>query len=159
MAAALLGGVITAVAVSSLYDERSLGTRIDDSVATARDSLQTGVPNATGAVGTAVGSTTADTVRAANRLAEVVDDAAISAKVRTALAAPTTPNFGMRAPNSSVLAVEVDREAAAGPGPCTRTRTRLTFTACWHPQAVWGLLYWYALAPAHLFIFGLMASP
>ena len=43
MAAALLGGVITAVAVSSLYDERSLGTRIDDSVATACDSLQTGV--------------------------------------------------------------------------------------------------------------------
>ena len=157
MAAALLGGVITAVAVSSLYDERSLGTRIDDRVATARDSLQTGVQNATGAVGTAVNSPTADTVRAANRMAEAVDDAAISAKVRTALAAPTTPNFGMRGPNSSVLAVEVDRGAAAGPGPSTRTR--LTFTACWHPQAVWGLLYWYALAPAHLVNFGLMASP
>ena len=35
----------------------------------------------------AVGSATADTVRAANRMAEEVDDAAISAKVRTALAA------------------------------------------------------------------------
>ena len=53
MVAALLVAAITAVAVSSLYDERSLGTRIDDSVATARDSLQTGVQNATGAVGTA----------------------------------------------------------------------------------------------------------
>ena len=39
------------------------------------------------AVGTAVGSATADTVRAANRMAKAVDDTAISAKVRTALAA------------------------------------------------------------------------
>ena len=38
-------------------------------------------------MGTAVGSATADTVRAANRMAEEVNDAAISAKVRTALAA------------------------------------------------------------------------
>ena len=43
MAAALLVAAITAVAVSSLYDERSLGTRIDDSVATACDSLQASV--------------------------------------------------------------------------------------------------------------------
>ena len=26
--------------------------------------------------------------------------------------------------------------------------------AHWHPAGVWGLLYWYALLPAHLFIFG-----
>ena len=26
--------------------------------------------------------------------------------------------------------------------------------AYWHPAGVWGLLYWYALLPAHLFIFG-----
>ena len=55
-------------------------------MATARDSLQTGVQNAIGALGTAVGSATADTVRAANRMAEAVDDTAISAKVRPALA-------------------------------------------------------------------------
>ena len=31
--------------------------------------------------------------------------------------------------------------------------TRVGVTAYWHPQGVWGLLYWYALVPAHLFIF------
>jgi uncharacterized protein YbjT (DUF2867 family) len=60
-----------------------------------------------------------------------------------------TLHFGMRAPGSGVLEFEVDPELAAHPGH----RTRLTITAYWHPQGVWGLLYWYALAPAHLFIF------
>jgi len=60
-----------------------------------------------------------------------------------------TLHFGMRAPGSGVLEFEVDPETAPTPGH----RTRLTITAYWHPQGVWGLLYWYALAPAHLFIF------
>jgi uncharacterized protein YbjT (DUF2867 family) len=60
-----------------------------------------------------------------------------------------TLHFGMRAPGSGVLEFEVDPEPAPAPG----RRTRLTITAYWHPQGVWGLLYWYALAPAHLFIF------
>ncbi len=59
-----------------------------------------------------------------------------------------TLNFGMRAPGSGVLEFEIDPEPA-GAAP----RTRLTITAYWHAQGVWGLLYWYALAPAHLFIF------
>ncbi len=29
----------------------------------------------------------------------------------------------------------------------------LTETAYWHPQGVWGLLYWAVLVPFHLFIF------
>ena len=41
-------------------------------------------------------------------------------------------------------------------GPRAPGQTRLTITAYWHPQGVWGLLYWYALVPAHLFIFRLM---
>jgi uncharacterized protein YbjT (DUF2867 family) len=60
-----------------------------------------------------------------------------------------TLHFGMRAPGSGVLEFEVDPEPAPNPGHSTR----LTITAYWHPQGVWGLLYWYALAPAHLFIF------
>jgi uncharacterized protein YbjT (DUF2867 family) len=60
-----------------------------------------------------------------------------------------TLHFGMRAPGSGVLEFEVDPEPAPTPGP----RTRLTITAYWHPQGVWGLLYWFALAPAHVFIF------
>ena len=30
----------------------------------------------------------------------------------------------------------------------------LSLNGYWHPAGVWGLLYWYALLPAHLFIFG-----
>jgi uncharacterized protein YbjT (DUF2867 family) len=57
-----------------------------------------------------------------------------------------TLNFGMRSPGSGVLELEVDPDA--GPG-----RSRITVTAYWHPQGVWGLLYWYALVPAHLVLF------
>jgi uncharacterized protein YbjT (DUF2867 family) len=59
-----------------------------------------------------------------------------------------TLNFGMRAPGSGVLEFEIEPDST-GAAP----HTRLTITAYWHPQGVWGLLYWYALAPAHLFIF------
>jgi len=52
--------------------------------------------------------------------------------------------FGMRAPGSGVLEFELEPE---GQG------TRIRATAYWHPAGVWGLLYWYALVPAHLFIF------
>jgi hypothetical protein len=31
-------------------------------------------------------------------------------------------------------------------------------TACFAPRGLWGLLYWYAMFPAHLFIFGDMAK-
>jgi len=56
-----------------------------------------------------------------------------------------TLHFGMRAPGSGVLEFEIDPE----PGGLTR----LGVTAYWHPQGVWGLLYWYAMIPAHLFLF------
>ena len=34
--------------------------------------------------------------------------------------------------------------------------TRLSATAYWHPAGVWGILYWYLLVPAHLYIFKCM---
>jgi uncharacterized protein YbjT (DUF2867 family) len=64
-----------------------------------------------------------------------------------------TLHFGMRAPGSGVLELEVDPLPASLPD----ARTRLTITAYWHPQGVWGLLYWYALVPMHLFIFRAMS--
>jgi hypothetical protein len=63
-----------------------------------------------------------------------------------------TLHFGMRAPGSGVMELEV------APEPTLSHSTRLTVTAYWHPQGVWGLLYWYALVPAHLFIFRAMAG-
>lgn len=53
--------------------------------------------------------------------------------------------FGMKAPGSGVLEFELTPEAAG--------RTRITITAYFHPAGVWGLLYWYALAPTHGFLF------
>ncbi len=69
-----------------------------------------------------------------------------------------TLHFGMRAPGSGVLEFELDPETGPGPAPAAGPRTRLTITAYWHPQGGWGLLYWYALVPAHLFIFRAMAQ-
>jgi hypothetical protein len=54
-------------------------------------------------------------------------------------------NFGMRAPGSGILEFELEPLPGGG--------TRLTETAYWHPAGFWGLLYWYALVPFHLFIF------
>jgi uncharacterized protein YbjT (DUF2867 family) len=56
-----------------------------------------------------------------------------------------TLSFEMRAPGAGILEFEIE--------PCGDGTTRLTETAYWHPQGVWGLLYWYALVPAHLFLF------
>jgi uncharacterized protein YbjT (DUF2867 family) len=55
-----------------------------------------------------------------------------------------TLHFGMRAPGTGILEFELE------PGPAGTT---LNETAYWHPAGFWGLVYWYALAPFHLFIF------
>jgi uncharacterized protein YbjT (DUF2867 family) len=56
-----------------------------------------------------------------------------------------TLHFGMEAPGSGVLEFELE--------PLDDDHTRVTATAYWHPRGVWGLAYWYALVPAHLFLF------
>ena len=56
-----------------------------------------------------------------------------------------TLHFGMKAPGSGVLEFEIDPRPDGG--------SRIAVTAYWHPQGVWGLLYWYAMIPAHLFLF------
>ena len=61
-----------------------------------------------------------------------------------------TLHFGMRAPGTGVLEFAIL--------PRSDGRTTLTITAYWHPHGVWGLSYWYALVPAHLFIFRGMAE-
>ncbi len=50
----------------------------------------------------------------------------------------------MKAPGAGVLEFEIHTEGA---------RRRVTATAYFHPAGVWGLLYWYPLIPAHLWIF------
>jgi len=53
--------------------------------------------------------------------------------------------MGMKAVGSGVLEFDLEPLAEGG--------TRLTVTAYWQPEGVAGLVYWYALFPAHLFIF------
>jgi uncharacterized protein YbjT (DUF2867 family) len=62
-----------------------------------------------------------------------------------------TLSFGMRAPGAGVL------EFAIEPRP--HGATQLSITAYWHPHGVWGLSYWFAMMPAHVFIFrGMVAE-
>lgn len=56
-----------------------------------------------------------------------------------------TLRFGMKAPGSGVLEFEVAPESDG--------HSRVTATAYWHPAGIWGLLYWYTLAPSHTLIF------
>jgi hypothetical protein len=55
--------------------------------------------------------------------------------------------FGMKAPGAGVLEFEIEDRGAS---------RRIKVTAYWHPAGLWGLLYWYAMAPGHLFIFRAM---
>ena len=55
-----------------------------------------------------------------------------------------TLDFGLKAPGAGILEFSVE--------PAGADRTRIGVTAYWHPQGVWGLLYWAALVPFHLFI-------
>lgn len=57
--------------------------------------------------------------------------------------------FGMRAPGSGVLELELT--------PLPDGGTEITVASHWHPAGVWGLLYWYSLYPAHLWIFSGLA--
>lgn len=53
--------------------------------------------------------------------------------------------FGMKAPGAGVLEFEIEETA---PG-----ERRVAVTAYWHPAGFWGLAYWWAMFPAHLFLF------
>ena len=50
----------------------------------------------------------------------------------------------MKAPGAGVLEFTVDDDG---------DRRKLHMQAYWHPAGAWGLLYWYLLLPAHLFLF------
>ncbi len=56
-----------------------------------------------------------------------------------------TLHFGMKAPGSGVFEIELE--------PHPNGATHLSATTYWHPAGIWGLLYWYALVPFHIFIF------
>lgn len=115
LAATLLGAGIAAAFVSSYYDDRTMGTRLDDTVAAAESSVERGVSDLRGAAtGAAVG-----TAMAADRVAGALSDVGITAAVKTALAAD---------PSLSALKVEVNTSQGVvrldGPAPDAKARER-----------------------------------
>lgn len=58
--------------------------------------------------------------------------------------------FGMKAPGAGVLEFEI--------GEASPAERHLAVTAYWHPAGIWGLAYWWAMYPAHLFLFGALVK-
>lgn len=124
-----LGAAITAVAVASLEDPRSLGTQVDDAIASVRG------------LGDRVGRTVADSQNAAvqasrnavSGVGAAIDDTGISLKVKTALAAD---------PSLSAARIEVTTTDGIvrleGPAPDAAARERATVLAG-APQGVRGV--------------------
>jgi hyperosmotically inducible periplasmic protein len=115
LAACVLGAGIAAAAVSSYYDSRSLGERVDAGVAGANAAANDVVASARdGAAEAAVGAATA-----ADQVRESVQDTNITAAVKTALAAD---------PGLSALRIEVTTIDGvvhlSGPAPDDKARER-----------------------------------
>jgi osmotically-inducible protein OsmY len=113
--AALLGGMIAALLVSSFYEGQSVGERIDDTIAIAGQKMQQGVSD----VRAGAGAATDRGREAGSRLAGKLDDVGITAAVKTALAAD---------PKLSALKIDVTtREGVVslqGPAPDEASRDR-----------------------------------
>ena len=126
LAAGALGAGVAAIAISSIYDQRSLGTKFDAGVSAAQSHVETQVD----ALRNAANSAAEGTAAATNRVAEAIDDAGITAAVKTALAAD---------PKLSALRIDVSTHEGVvrldGPAPDTKARSRAEVLAA-APQGV-----------------------
>ncbi|HET9975890.1 MAG TPA: BON domain-containing protein [Burkholderiaceae bacterium] len=129
VAAALFGAGIAALAVSSYYDERSLGERIDATVVAAERSVQ-GQVDGLKAGASAIADQGA---RASEKVFVSVADASITTAVKTALAAD---------PSLSALKIDVTTRdgivTLSGPAPDTKARERAAVLAA-APEGVRGV--------------------
>ena len=115
LAASVLVAGITALAVSAYYDDRSVGEKLDATVLNAQQKVQEQVAGLSQSASAAA----RDGARVGERAAVALNDAAITAAVKTALAAD---------PKLSALQIGVDTEggvvALQGPAPDARSRER-----------------------------------
>ncbi|MGM9480798.1 BON domain-containing protein [Roseateles sp. NT4] len=124
-----LGAAITAIAVASLQDPRSVGTQLDDTVANVRG------------LGQRMGRTVADSQNAAveasrnavDGVGTAIDDTGISLKVKTALAADPALSASRIEVTTSAGVVRLD-----GPAPDAAAKERATVLAG-APQGVRGV--------------------
>lgn len=120
MAAMLLGAGVAAAVVSSYYDNRTLGQRIDASVDTAGRAVQQQVQD----IKSGASAVAEQGARSTGQLVESLADAGITAAVKTALAAD---------PALSALRIEVSTHdgvvTLAGPAPDEKARERAAVLA------------------------------
>ena len=115
LAACVLGAGLGALAVSSFYDERTVGERLDATVSATQQTVAQGVE------GLRDGATTAarDGAEVSDRAASALNDAGITAAVKTALAAD---------PRLSAVKIDVDTKdgvvSLEGPAPDEKSRER-----------------------------------
>jgi len=131
LGAAVIGAAVGAVLISNYYDDRTLGARVDATVVAAESKVKDGVEGA--AQGTA---------EVADRVAGTVGDTAITAAVKTALAAD---------PSLSALNINVTTTHGSvrldGPAPDTKSRQRAEVLAQ-APQGVVAVDNRLVVAPA-----------
>ena len=87
LAACVLGAGIGAAAVSSYYDDRSVGEKIDATVAATQSSVENKVDDLKLSASQAAQDVARDSAQASERAAVALNDAGITAAVKTALAA------------------------------------------------------------------------
>jgi len=129
LGAAIIGAGVAALLISNYYDDRTLGARVDASVAAAESTVQGGVDDLRNAAsGAAQG-----TAEVADRVAGTMGDTAITAAVKTALAAD---------PSLSALHIDVTTTQGSvrleGPAPDTKSRQRAEVLAL-APKGVVGV--------------------
>ena len=112
---AILAAGLAALAVSSYYDKRSIGEKIDATVEATQQKVQDSVDG----VRANASDAARDSANATDRAAVALNDAGITAAVKTALAAD---------PSLSALKIEVNTNAGVvslqGPAPDARSRER-----------------------------------
>lgn len=115
MIVAVIAAGVSALLVSQYYDDRSLGVKLDDTVAVAGSKVQGGVDGLRDSAAAAAQST----ANAAERAADAITDASITAAVKTALVAD---------PSLRATKIEVTTKQGAvvlqGPAPDEKSRQR-----------------------------------
>ncbi|MFO1327350.1 MAG: BON domain-containing protein [Rubrivivax sp.] len=126
LAAAAVGGAVAAAIVSSYYDSRSLGERLDAGI----QATESGVRQQVDGLRQGAAAAAARGEAATQALAVTLSDTGITAAVKTALAAD---------PGLSALRIEVDTHdgvvTLSGPAPDAKARERAAVIAA-APQGV-----------------------
>lgn len=115
LAIAVIAAGVTAAVVANYYDGRTLGSRVDATIGAAESKVAQGVDDLRSAASGAAQST----AEAADRVATAMGDTAITAAVKTALAAD---------PSLSAVKIDVSTRQGTvlleGPAPDTKSRQR-----------------------------------